>query len=101
DITERKQAAERFRLVVEAAPNAMVMVNLVGKISLVNAQAEKLFGYNRDELLGQSVEFLVPDRFRAAHPGHRAGFFAEPSTRAMGAGRDLYGLGKDGREIPI
>jgi PAS domain S-box-containing protein len=101
DITERKQAEERFRLVVEAAPNAMVMVDQTGKITLVNAQTEKLFGYGRDELLGQSVEFLVPERFRAAHPGHRARFFAKPSARPMGAGRDLYGVAKDGREIPI
>src|SRR5881628_105426 len=101
DITERKQAEERFRLLVEAAPNAMLMVDQTGKITLVNAQTEKLFGYSRDKLLGQSAEFLVPERFRAALPGHRARFFADPTTRAMGAGRDLYGLGKDGREIPI
>jgi PAS domain S-box-containing protein len=66
--------------VVEAAPNAIVMVDQTGKIALVNAQTEKLFGYSRDELLGQSVEFLVPERFRAAHPGHRARFFAGPSA---------------------
>ena len=101
DVTGRKQAEERFRLLVEAAPNAMLMVDQAGKIALVNAQAEKLFGYSRNELLGKSVEFLVPERFRAVHPSHRARFFAEPSTRAMGAGRDLYGLGKDGHEIPI
>jgi PAS domain S-box-containing protein len=101
DITERKQAEERFRLLIEAAPNAMLMVDQAGKIELVNIQVEKLLGYSRDELLGQSVEFLVPERFRAAYPGQRARFFAEPSARAMGAGRDLYGLGKDGREIPV
>jgi len=101
DITERKQAEERFRLLIEAAPNALLVVDQAGKITLVNAQVEKLFGYSRDELLGQSVDFLVPERFRAAHPGHRTRFFAEPSARAMGAGRNLYGLGKDGHEIPI
>src|SRR5438128_6447973 len=101
DITVRKRAEEQFRVAVEAAPNAMVMVDGAGKIVLVNAQTEKLFGYSRDKLLGQSVEFLVPERFRAVHVSDRARFFAEPSTRAMGAGRDLYGLGQDGREIPI
>jgi two-component system, sensor histidine kinase PdtaS len=100
DITQRKLAEERFRLLVEAAPNALLMVDQAGKIMLLNAQAETLFGLRRDKLLGQSVEVLVPERFRAAHPGHRARFFAEPSTRAMGAGRDLYGLAQEGREIP-
>jgi len=101
DITERKRAAERFRLVVEASPSAMIMVNDEGCIALVNTQTEKLFGYDRAGLLGQPVEMLVPERYRDAHPGHRTGFFQTPSTRAMGAGRDLYGLHKDGREVPI
>src|SRR5947208_3272248 len=101
DITERKQAEEQFRLVVEAAPTGMVMVNGEGSILLVNMQLEKLFGYERSELVGQPIETLVPARFRGQHPGHRRGFFAAPSPRAMGAGRDLYGLRKDGNEFPV
>jgi len=101
DITERKRAEERFRLVVEASPSAILMVNDKGRITLVNAQTEKLFGCQRAELLDQPIEVLVPERYRAAHPGRRTGFFQTPSTRAMGAGRDLYGLRKDGTEMPI
>ena len=101
DVTERKWAEETFRRVVEGAPNAMILVNQKGTISLVNALAEILFGYSREELLDQSMETLVPARFRGAHPGQRAAFFADPKRRAMGGGRDLYGLHKDGREIPI
>ncbi len=101
DVTRKKLAEERFRVVVEGAPSAMIMVNREGKIVLVNAQAERLFGYERDELLGHSVENLVPQRLRARHPGHRGSFFADPQARAMGAGRDLYGLKKDGSEIPV
>jgi PAS domain S-box-containing protein len=101
DITERKRAEERFRLVVEAAPSALLMVDAHGAMTLVNSQTERLFGYSRDELLGQPVEMLVPERFRAALPGYREGFFQAPTTRAIGAGRDLFGLCKDGREVPI
>ncbi|MFI3156814.1 MAG: PAS domain S-box protein [Methylococcaceae bacterium] len=101
DITERKRAEERFRRVVESAPNAIILVAQDGRISLVNAQTEKLFGYSREELLGQPVEMLVPERFRSLHSGDRAAFFANPTVRAMGVGRDLYGLHKDGREISL
>jgi PAS domain S-box-containing protein len=101
DITERKRAEERFRLAVESAPSAMVMVNQDGQIVLVNTQTEQLFGYERRELLGQSVELLVPEHYRGKHPGYRAGFFARPETRAMGVGRDLYGRRKDGSEFPV
>jgi PAS domain S-box-containing protein len=86
---------------VEAAPNAMLVVNGDGVVTLVNRQCEKLFGYRRDELVGNSVEMLMPQRIRARHPGMRAGYQASPSTRFMGVGRDLFGLTKDGREIPI
>src|SRR6266849_1735392 len=101
DVTGRKKAEERFRAVIEAAPDAMVIVNRDGQIVLVNAQTQKLFGYGRQELLGQRVEMLVPQRFRSAHPGHRTGFFAKPTARGMGAGLDLYGQRKDGSEFQI
>jgi PAS domain S-box-containing protein len=101
DITERRHAEERFRMAVESAPNAMVMVGAGGKIVLVNAQTEKVFGYTREELIDQSIEILVPERFRGTHPGFRAGFFAQPHARAMGTGSALYGLRKDGTEIPV
>jgi len=101
DITERSLAEERFRLAVESAPNAMVMVNKQGQIVLVNTQAEKLFQYSRDELVGQPIETLVPDRFRGGHPAYRADFAAAPKARPMGSGRDLFGLKKDGTEVSI
>jgi len=101
DITGRKHAEERFRLAVESAPNAMVMVNEQGNIILANSQTERLFGYETDELIGQSIEVLVPHRFRGGHPQFRADFSTLPQARAMGAGRDLYGLRKDGSEVPI
>lgn len=93
--------SELFRLVVEAAPNAIIVTNTAGEIALVNQQAEKLFRYSRDELLGKQVELLIPARFRQHHPDLRSQFMAEPATRAMGAGRDLYACTKDGEEIPI
>ena len=101
DITARKRAEDRFRAAVESAPNAVVIVDHVGKILLVNSQTEQLFGYNREALIEQPVEILVPERFRRQHPAYRAGFFAEPRSRPMGAGRDLYGLRKDGTEFPV
>src|SRR5688572_25397107 len=83
-----KETEDRYRLVVEAAPIALVAINREGTIQLVNAQTEKLFGYSREELLGQPVEILVPQRFRTNHPGHRTGFFGDPRSRMMGLGRD-------------
>ena len=91
----------RVRLLVEAVPNAMVMVDLERKITLVNRQAEVLFGYRREELVGETIEILVPERYRSPHPGYVQGFFRDPQTRAMGAGRDLFGLKKNGDEVPI
>jgi PAS domain S-box-containing protein len=101
DISARKRLEERFRRVVEAAPNAMVMISANGRIEMVNAQAEHLFGYARSEMLGQPVEMLVPERFRGHHSGLRQSFFGDPQARPMGAGRDLFGLHKDGSEFPV
>src|SRR5882762_740115 len=101
DITERKRAEEMFRLVVEAAPSAIVVADRQGKIILVNNQTEKLFGYSREELIGREVDILVPLRYRVKHPSNRAEFMRDPRARAMGAGRDLWGLRKDGREFPV
>lgn len=101
DITRRKQAEEKFRLVVEASPNGIILVDEQGQIVLVNAQTEKLFGYAREELIGQPVDILVPTRFRNAHPSHRKEFMMAPEARAMGAGRELFALRKDGSEFPV
>lgn len=101
DITERKKAEQKLRLTVEAAPNAMIMVGRGGLIEMANSQTEKVFGYKRQELLGKPVEMLVPQRYRAGHGGLRACFFETASARPMGAGRDLFGLRKDGSEVPV
>jgi PAS domain S-box-containing protein len=101
DITERKLADEQFRMAIEAAPTGMLLMSRTGCIVLVNAEIENLFGYTRAELLGQRIEMLVPERFREGHPGFRQGFFSAPNARAMGKGRDLYGLRKDGSEMPV
>jgi len=95
------QENDLFRLAVESAPNAILLVDDQGRIALVNAQTERLFGYPRAELLGQSIEKLVPERYRRSHPGHRGSFFAAPQSRPMGAGRELFGLRRDGSEVPI
>jgi len=101
-VQDALEASEhRFYAIVESAPTAMLMIDREGAIVLANAETEKLFGYNRDELLKLSVEDLVPERFRQSHPAYRQEFFAHPAARRMGAGRDLYGLRKDGSEFPI
>lgn len=101
DITERKNAEKQFRGLLESAPDAMVIVNQDGEIVLVNSQTERLFGYERSALVGQSVELLIPDRFRGAHPGHRLRYFAEPSARSMGSNLELWGRRRDGSEFPV
>ncbi len=100
DITERKQADAMFRVAVESSPGAMVMTDAAGKIVMVNAETERMFGYPRGELIGKPVEMLIPKKFRDAHAQHRK-TFAEHPTQRMGAGRDLFGARKDGSEIAI
>jgi protein-histidine pros-kinase len=106
DVTRLKYLREadvyeaRFRGLLEAAPDAMVIVDEQGRIVLANSQTHRIFGYTRDELLGELVENLVPERFRARHPGHRTSYFADPRPRPMGMGADLSGRRKDGSEFP-
>ena len=94
-------AEEQFRLLFEAAPNGMIVTDSDGIITFVNRHTEKLFGYSRGELIGRSVEVLVPERFQAAHPSLRSQFAGQPETRPMGVGRDLYGLRKNKTEFPV
>ena len=95
------QAEKPFRALLEAAPDAMVIVDGAGAIQLVNAQTESMFGYTRDELLGRNVDILVPERFRGQHSGHRSAYSANGQVRPMGAGLELYGLRRNGREFPV
>jgi|GEM_PF-3796316 len=99
--SDRQGAEEKFRLVVEGSPNAMVIVDQAGKIVLVNAQTERYFGYRRSELIGQPVEILVPERFHRQHRDHLNRFFEKPESRMMGVGRDLLARCKDGSEFPV
>jgi PAS domain S-box-containing protein len=101
DITERKRAEEKFRGLLESAPDAVVVVDQQGVIQLVNSQTEKLFGYDRVQLVGEPVEILVPKRFRKKHTKHRGGYYGEHPTRPMGVGLELFGLRKNGTEFPV
>jgi PAS domain S-box-containing protein len=100
-MTSRAVAEEKFRGLLESAPEPMVIVNRLGEIVLVNAQTEKLFGYSRQELLGKPVETLAPERFREKHVDHRTRYSISPRTRAMSTELELYGRRKDGTEFPV
>ena len=98
---KEKLAQEMFHQAVEASPSGMVITDRVGKIVMTNIETERLFGYQRDELIGQRVDVLVPVRLRGQHPQHRDGYADHPTPRRMGARRDLFGLRKDGSEFAI
>ena len=101
EINIRKESEEKFRGLVEAAPDAVVSINAAGEIILVNVKAEDMFGYGRVELIGKMVEVLMPERFRERHVLHREKYFVSPSTTTAGAGGNLFGLRKNGVEFPI
>ncbi len=101
DVTSKRREERLFRGLLEAAPDAMVIVDERGTIVLVNAQVEERFGYDRAEIIGQSVEVLVPERFSGMHVAFRSGYVAGPRTRPMGLAGDLYARRKDGSEFPV
>lgn len=101
DVTNKRREERLFRGLLEAAPDAMVIVDQTGTIVLVNAQVESRFGYERGEMIGQSIEILVPERFSGMHAGFRDGYVSEPRTRPMGLAGDLYARRKDGSEFPV
>lgn len=91
----------KYRGLVETAPDAIISVDREGRIVFVNSQTEKMFGYSRDEMLGEPVEMLVPERFRDRHVGHRTDYTSQPRTRPMGVWLDISGWRKDGSEFPV
>ena len=97
----RKRKLATFQSFLETAPDAMAVVDRTGRIILVNSLAEKLFGYARQELLGHSVESLIPERFRRQHAVHREHFFGDPRVRSMGARLELFARLKNGDEFPV
>lgn len=101
DAVRQQESERRFRSLLESAPDAMVVVDEQGVIQLVNSQTEKVFGYDRLEIIGQSIEILTPKRFRKRHVKHREGYHAEHPVRPMGIGLELYGLRKNGTEFPV
>ena len=101
EIAIRKVAEEQVRQIISAAPVGMVMANQSGMILMANRELARMFGYQGGELVGKSLEILVPQKFRGSHPGHRASYHAAPEARRMGDGRELYGLRKDGTEVPV
>lgn len=101
DVSLRRRAEQKFRALLEAAPDAIIIAGPDGRIALVNAQAERLFGYGRDELYGEPVERLVPTRFHERHILHRTGYANDPKARGMGSSQELFGLRKDGSEFPV
>jgi two-component system CheB/CheR fusion protein len=101
DITERKLAEQKFCGLMESAPDAMIISDHEGKITIINAQTEKVFGYSRGELIGKTIEILIPPRFRGDHAEHRRNFLAESDVRTMGSDREILALRKDGTEFPI
>jgi len=100
-IADRRRTEGRFQALLESAPDAMVIVNKFGQIVLVNAQTEKLFGYERSDLIGKEVEVLIPGQYMRMHKQHRQDYFKDPKVREMGAGLELYGLRQDGSEFPV
>lgn len=101
DLTERKRAEARFQAAVESSPSGVLMVDQSGTIVLANREAERTFGYDHEELLGQLIERLVPERFGSGHPSHRDRYLSTPEARPMGTGRELFGVRKDGTEVPV
>ncbi len=101
DFAVKTKILQPFRELLEAAPDAMVIVNEAGEIVLINSQTEKLFGYDREDLLGHSVERLIPARFQDRHLDHRAAYLSDPRVRALGVGPELYAIRKDGHEFPV
>src|SRR5688500_1476958 len=98
-LSDRRHSDEVFHKLLDAAPDAVVVVDQNGRIVLINRQTEGLFGYRPEELVGKKVELLIPERFRSSHVGHRTRFVGTPKVRPMGSGRELFGLRRDGTEF--